>query len=101
VHGVALLRRSNSIQATSIAIKEEAGFASNTGVAPNWENYPILKFSEVPRVEIELIHNQELSLGAGEAATAPVIAAIHNAVARSLGTSISRLPLTPETIAAA
>jgi CO/xanthine dehydrogenase Mo-binding subunit len=90
-----------AIQATSIAIKEEAGFASNTGIAPNWENYPILKFSEVPRVEVELIKNQELSLGAGEAATAPVIAAIHNAVSRSLGAPIRRLPLTPETIAAA
>jgi hypothetical protein len=88
-----------AIQATSIAIKEEAVFASNTGIAPNWENYPILKFSELPRVEVELIENQEPSLGAGEAATAPVIAAIHNAVTRSLGTSIRRLPLTPETIA--
>jgi CO/xanthine dehydrogenase Mo-binding subunit len=90
-----------AIQATSIAIKEEAMFAGNTGIAPNWENYPILKFSEVPRVEVELIKNQEPSLGAGEAATAPVIAAIHNAVARSLGAPIRRLPLTPETIAAA
>ncbi len=90
-----------AIQATSIAIKEDAMFASNTGVAPNWENYPILKFSEVPRVEVELIKNQEPSLGAGEAATAPVIAAIHNAVARSLGAPIRRLPLTPQTIAAA
>jgi hypothetical protein len=90
-----------TIQATSIAIKEEARFASNTGIAPNWENYPILKFSEVPRVEVELMKNQELSLGAGEAATAPVIAAIHNAVTRSLGTAIRRLPLTSAVIAAA
>jgi CO/xanthine dehydrogenase Mo-binding subunit len=93
-----------AIQATSIAVKEEAGFASDANIAPNWENYPILKFSEIPRVEVQLIHNSEPSLGAGEAATAPVIAAIHNAVARSLGTPsvyIRRLPLTPETIAAA
>jgi CO/xanthine dehydrogenase Mo-binding subunit len=93
-----------AIQATSIAIKEEAGFAANMGVAPNWENYPILKFSEVPQVEVELIHSNDTSLGAGEAATAPVIAAIHNAVARSLGEPsvyIRRLPLTPATIAAA
>jgi CO/xanthine dehydrogenase Mo-binding subunit len=88
-----------AIQATSIAIKEEAGFASNISISSNWENYPILKFSEVPLVEVELIKNQEPSLGAGEAATAPVIAAIHNAVARSLGVPIRRLPLTPETIA--
>jgi CO/xanthine dehydrogenase Mo-binding subunit len=89
-----------AIQATSIAIKEDAKFASDSSISPTWENYPILKFSEVPRVEVELIKNQEPSLGAGEAATAPVIAAIHNAVTRSLGAPIRRLPMTPETIAA-
>ncbi len=90
-----------AIQATSIAIKEDAGFASNIGIAPNWENYPIMKFSEIPTVAVELIANNEPSLGAGEAATAPVIAAIHNAVTRSLGTAIRRLPLTAEIIASA
>jgi CO/xanthine dehydrogenase Mo-binding subunit len=100
-NGVLNQLEGGAIQATSIAIKEEAGFANNACIEPNWDNYPILKFSEVPRVEVELIQNSEPSLGAGEAATAPVIAAIHNAVARSLGTPsvyIRRLPLTPETI---
>jgi CO/xanthine dehydrogenase Mo-binding subunit len=89
-----------AIQATSIAIKENAQFACDPSVSPNWENYPILKFSEIPKVTVELIANTELSVGAGEAATAPVIAAIHNAVTRSLGAAIRRLPLTPETISA-
>jgi CO/xanthine dehydrogenase Mo-binding subunit len=90
-----------AIQATSIAIKEDAKFACDSGISPNWENYPILTFSEIPKVTVELIANTAPSLGAGEAATAPVIAAIHNAVTRSLGAPIRRLPLTPETISAA
>jgi Molybdopterin-binding domain of aldehyde dehydrogenase len=90
-----------AIQATSIAIKEDAKFAYDSSISPNWENYSILKFSEIPEVTVELITNTEPNLGAGEAATAPVIAAIHNAVTRSLGVPIRRLPLTPETISAA
>jgi CO/xanthine dehydrogenase Mo-binding subunit len=91
-----------AIQATSIALLEEARWAYDASVHANWENYPILRFSEVPLVEIELLNNkaQFASVGAGEAATAPVIAAIANAITRSLGIRLTHLPFTPETIAA-
>jgi CO/xanthine dehydrogenase Mo-binding subunit len=92
-----------AIQACSIALLEEARFALDPSVTPDWENYPILRFSEVPKVAVSLVNAMAdlPSLGAGEAATAPVIAAIANAVNRNLGVRVRRLPLTPETIAAA
>jgi CO/xanthine dehydrogenase Mo-binding subunit len=90
-----------AIQATSIALLENAQFATDSSVPCDWANYPIIKFSEVPKVTIELCASTQASLGAGEAATAPVIAAIGNAIARSLGARIRTLPFTPETIAAA
>jgi CO/xanthine dehydrogenase Mo-binding subunit len=90
-----------AIQATSIALLENAQFATDPSVPCDWAHYPIIKFSEVPRVTIELCASTAASLGAGEAATAPVIAAIGNAIARSLGARIRTLPFTPETIAAA
>jgi CO/xanthine dehydrogenase Mo-binding subunit len=91
-----------AIQSTSIALLETAQYASNAQISPSWDDYPILKFSEVPEIDIELIdHPNQPSLGAGEPATAPVIAAIANAVASVIGTSIYTLPLTPETIAKA
>lgn len=90
-----------AIQATSIALLENAQFATDPSVPCDWANYPIIKFSEVPKVTIEICASTQASLGAGEAATAPVIAAIGNAIARSLGARIRTLPFTPETIAAA
>ena len=52
----------------------------------DWESYPILNFSEVPRVEVEIINRpEERALGAGEAASGPTAAAIANAVAHALG----------------
>jgi CO/xanthine dehydrogenase Mo-binding subunit len=89
-----------AIQSTSIALLENARFAGKTEIAPSWDDYPILKFSDVPAIEIELINlSNEPSLGAGEPATAPVVAAIANAVASVIGTSCKSLPLIPETIA--
>jgi CO/xanthine dehydrogenase Mo-binding subunit len=101
--GVVNQLEGGAIQACSIALLEDARFALDPSVTPDWENYPILRFSEVPRVAVSLVNAQAdlPSLGAGEAATAPVVAAIANAVNRNLGIRVKRLPLTPETIAAA
>lgn len=91
-----------AIQSTSIALLENAHYAGNSHFSPSWEDYPILKFSDVPAIDILLMdRNEQPSLGAGEPATAPVVAAIANAVASVIGTTLHSLPLTPETIAKA
>jgi len=67
-----------------------------------WEDYPILKFSEVPAVEVVLLDHPELpAVGAGEASMGPTAAAIANAVHAALGVRVRDLPLTPERIVAA
>jgi CO/xanthine dehydrogenase Mo-binding subunit len=91
-----------AIQSTSIALVENAYFAGDPGVSPSWEDYPILRFGDIPEIEIALLNRPDQpSLGAGEPATAPVVAAIANAVSNAIGTTIRTLPLTPETIAQA
>jgi len=84
------------IQATSWTLKE----AWRPGVVA-WEDYPILKFSEAPRVEVSLIENQMPSVGAGECTMGPTAAAIGNALQDALGVRVRDLPLTPERIASA
>jgi CO/xanthine dehydrogenase Mo-binding subunit len=79
------------IQAASWTLKE----AWRPGVA-GWEDYPILKFSEVPRVEVVLLKNENPSVGAGECAMGPTAAAIANALHDALGVRARDLPLTPE-----
>ncbi|HEY6822700.1 MAG TPA: molybdopterin cofactor-binding domain-containing protein [Burkholderiales bacterium] len=86
-----------AIQATSWTLKEEV----RPGKMLGWEDYPILKFSEVPLVEVFLIDNSEKSVGAGECAQGPVAAAIANALCNALGVRVRELPLTPERIVAA
>ena len=94
--GVANQIEGGCIQATSWTLKE----AYRPGVV-GWDDYPILKFSEVPRVEVLLLKSTEKSVGAGECTMGPVAAAVANALYDALGVRVRDLPLTPERIAAA
>jgi nicotinate dehydrogenase subunit B len=90
------------IQAISWALKEKVRFDDTRITSLNWEDYPILKFSEVPPIEIELIDRRdEPSVGAGEGMTGPTAAAIGNAIFNAMGVRVRDLPLTFDQIRAA
>ena len=89
------------VQAASFALKEQVRFADGYVATATWEDYPILRFSEVPEIEIRFIEApDEPALGLGEVGMGPTVAAIGNAVARALGARIRNLPLTRERIMA-
>ncbi len=68
--------------------------------ARSWSDYPILRFDEVPEVEIELVHAPEQpAMGIGEISSGPTMAALGNAVAHALGARIRDLPFTRARIA--
>ena len=91
-----------AIQATSWVLKERVRFDSERITSNSWTEYPILRFSEVPRVDVEVIQRSEIdSVGAGEAAHGPVAAAIANAVFDGLGVRVRDLPLTRDSLIAA
>src|SRR3989441_6512630 len=91
-----------AIQSTSWTLKEEVKLDARGIASLDWGHYPVLKFSEVPVVEVELLDHPELpAAGAGEAAQGPTAAAIANAVAHALGLRVRDLPLTHERIAVA
>ena len=94
--GVANQIEGGCVQATSWTLKE----AWRPGVAA-WEDYPILRFSEAPPVEVHLLKSSHPSVGAGECTMGPTAAAIANALHDALGVRVRELPLTPERIAEA
>ena len=80
-----------AIQATSWVLKERVRFDRQRITSNTWTDYPILRFSEVPEVQVELIQRPDSEpLGAGEAAHGPVTAAIANAVFDALGVARSQ-----------
>lgn len=82
------------VQVTSWVLKEQVQFDAQQITSTDWERYPILRFSELPRVDIELLSRpEEPSLGVGEGVTGPTAAAIGNAVHHALGVRVRDLPL--------
>ncbi|OAF14579.1 xanthine dehydrogenase family protein molybdopterin-binding subunit [Bradyrhizobium neotropicale] len=91
-----------AIQATSWVLKERVRFDRTHITSTSWTDYPILTFSEVPAVDVEIIQRPEIEpVGAGEAAHGPVTAAIANAVFDCLGVRVRDLPITRDRIIAA
>ena len=91
-----------AIQATSWVLKERVRFDRERITSNSWSEYPILRFGEVPEVDVEVISRPEIEpVGAGEAAHGPVTAAIANAVFDALGLRVRNLPITRERLIAA
>jgi CO/xanthine dehydrogenase Mo-binding subunit len=91
-----------AIQATSWVLKERVRFDRQRITSNSWTAYPILRFSEVPKVQVEVIQRPDSEpLGAGEAAHGPVTAAIANAVFDALGVRVRNLPITRDSLIAA
>ena len=100
--GAANQLEGSAIHATSQALKEAVRFDRRRITSDSWDTYPILRFSEVPQVEVALLDRpEERPLGAGEPAFAPTIAAIANAIHGALGVRPRRMPFTPANITAA
>jgi nicotinate dehydrogenase subunit B len=91
-----------AIQATSWTLKERVRFDRRRVTSDSWQTYPILRFTEVPEVDVHIVSRvDEPSVGAGEAAQGPTAAAIGNAVAAAIGVRVRELPITAERVVAA
>jgi CO/xanthine dehydrogenase Mo-binding subunit len=90
------------VQAASWTLKEAVRNSASAIESVDWASYPIIRFDEVPEIEVSLIDRPELPpLGVGEAAQGPTAAAIANAVADATGARLRDLPLTPARVISA
>src|SRR5664279_4203293 len=89
------------LQTLSRVLLEEVKFDRSRVSSLEWSSYPIMRFSEVPKLDIDLVDRpNEPPLGAGEAACAAVGAALANAVHDATGTRLRTVPFTPERVKA-
>jgi nicotinate dehydrogenase subunit B len=91
-----------AIQSASWALRERVRFDRTRITSVNWDSYPILRFTDVPQVEVRIVDAPgERETGAGEVAQGPVAGAIGNAVADAVGVRVRDLPLTRDQVARA
>jgi CO/xanthine dehydrogenase Mo-binding subunit len=100
--GASMQLEGAAIQATGFALKEAVEPGEDGRLPPaQADSVPMLGFTEVPEVEVVLLPSTAPSLGAGEAAVGPTVAAIANALTDALGVRVRDLPLTRARIVAA
>ncbi|HET8562400.1 MAG TPA: molybdopterin cofactor-binding domain-containing protein [Candidatus Binatia bacterium] len=91
----------NIVQGVSRALLEEVTFDSSGVTSLDWNSYPILKFSDVPDLDIVLINRPEVApLGAGELSTVPIPGAIANAIFDATAVRMREVPFTPKRVLA-
>jgi CO/xanthine dehydrogenase Mo-binding subunit len=90
------------LQTLSRSLHEEVKFDRSRVTSVDWASYPLLRFPEAPSVEVALLDRPNLPpLGAGEASTAPVAAALANAIFDATGVRLRSVPFIAERVKAA
>ena len=86
----------NVIQSASRAILEQVNFNASQITSVDWRTYPILRFHDLPPIDIALIdHPDQPAWGAGEITTLTTPPAIANAVYHASGRRLRSVPLSP------
>ncbi len=90
------------MQAMSRSLKEQVTYNTQGVTSIDWQTYPIVRFSEVPQIDIKLVNRiHEPIAGAGEAATTVIAPAINNAIFDATGVRLREIPFTRDRIKAA
>ncbi|MCJ7711950.1 MAG: molybdopterin-dependent oxidoreductase, partial [Chloroflexi bacterium] len=61
----------------------------------NFHDYPLLRYDEMPLVEVHLVQSERPPSGVGEMGTPPIIPAVTNAIFAATGKRIRRIPVLP------
>ena len=89
----------NIMQGISRTLFEEVKFDASGVKSLDWVSYPVLRFQDVPDVQIHLINRPELpATGAAETPIVVVPAAIGNAVFDATGVRLREIPFTAERV---
>lgn len=86
------------INALSTALKEEVRFANGGVKSGNFDDYGILRMSEVPDIEVHLVKGNDKMGGIGEPGVPPTAPAVANAFFNATGVRIRRIPLTSKVV---
>ena len=89
------------IEALSTTLKEEVMFSNGGVKSDNFDDYKIIRMSEIPEIEVHIVKSNEPIGGIGEPGVPPLAPAVANAVFSATGARIRRIPLTPQRVLAA
>jgi len=86
------------IQGLSIALMERATLKDGVVQESNFHEYPVLRMSHAPKIDIQVLSTDNAPTGIGEIGVIQIAPAVNNAVAILLGTHLKSLPMLPEQV---
>ncbi len=86
------------INSLSTLLKEEVKFANGGVKSANFDDYPMIRMSEVPEIEVHIVKSTEKIGGIGELGVPAAAPAMANAFFNATGVRIRRIPLTPNVV---
>ncbi len=86
------------ILALSTVLKEEVRFAKGGVHSANFDDYNVIRMSEVPDIEVHVVKNTDKIGGIGELGVPAAAPAVANAFFKATGSRVRRLPLSPEAV---
>jgi CO/xanthine dehydrogenase Mo-binding subunit len=79
--------------ALSATLKHEITVTDGRVVQGNFNDFPVIRMSETPRIDVHFVPSTDTPLGCGEAAVPAVAPAMANAIFAATGKRLRRLPI--------
>ncbi|HVP76495.1 MAG TPA: xanthine dehydrogenase family protein molybdopterin-binding subunit [Thermodesulfobacteriota bacterium] len=86
------------VEGLSTTLKEQVEFANGGVKSANFDDYKIIRMSEIPPIEVHIVKSNEKIGGVGEPGVTPTAPAVANAFFNATGVRIRRIPLTPKIV---
>ena len=80
------------------ALVEQIAIKDGVMQATNFDGFPVLRMSDIPPMDVEVISTDDPPTGIGEAGVPAVAPAIANAVAQITGKRLRHLPMSPDRV---
>jgi isoquinoline 1-oxidoreductase beta subunit len=81
-----------AIMALSVAFHERIAFADGGVKTANFDEYPVLRMSEVPKIEVHIAKSRHKIGGVGEPGVPTIAPAVANAIFQATGVRLRELP---------
>ncbi len=85
--------QSGIVYGLTAALRGEITIANGRVVQSNFHNYPMLRMSEMPVIEVHIVPSTDAQGGVGEPGTPPIAPAVCNAIFALTGKRIRKLPI--------
>lgn len=83
------------VMGMSLALSTEITFREGAVVNSNFHNYPVMRITDMPKVNVHIIESEHNPTGLGEPGVAPFAPALSNAVFAASGKRYRDLPFKP------